>query len=81
MRSKLYKLSIVSFVIAFCIFLLSFYIYYFVRSEFSFTFIYKATPDKPYIVLLFGILGVLFLFSSIMSLAVKNIFLVRNKYA
>lgn len=74
MRSKLNILSIVSFVIAFGIFLLSFYIYHFIRSDFGFTFIYKATPDKPYIVLLFGILGVLFLFSSIMSLVVKNIF-------
>ena len=74
MRSRLNKLSIASFVIAFCIFLLSFYIYHFVRTDFSFTFIYKATPDRPYIVLLFGILGVLFLFSSIMSLVVKKIF-------
>ena len=74
MRSKLNKLSIVSFVIALSIFTFSFYLYHFVRTDFSFTLVYKATPDKPYISLLFAIWGVMFLFSAIMSLVVKHIF-------
>lgn len=77
MRKKLNRLSICSFVIAIVIFVLSFAMYHYLTPN-GFTTVWHAEPEKPFITLLFAIWGVMFLFSSVISLLIGWIFFKEN---
>lgn len=74
MRKKWYSLSICSFIIALAIFVFSYFLYHYMGPDGKFISTYCETPEKPFVTLLFGIWGVTFLFSSVMSFLVANIF-------
>ena len=74
MKKKLRLLSLCCFLLALLIFLISFVFYHYFTPEGIFTFVFQTSAGKPFVSFLFGVLGVHFLFSSIMSLIVCRIF-------
>ena len=74
MRKKLAILSASSFGLAQGFFLLSFWMYHYLMPDGSISPVFRQKPGKPFLTLLWAILGVMFLFSSIMSLLIAAIF-------
>jgi len=74
MNKKLKKLSLYSLILALLLFLFSFIMYHYLTPEFTFTTVWQAEANKPFVTLLFAIWGVFFLFSSVMSLMIAKIF-------
>lgn len=73
MKKKFKKLSLWSFLLSIAIYLLSYFVYHFVTPT-GITLVWHPEPGKPYVTMLFSMLGVFFTFSSIMSLIVAHIF-------
>ena len=73
MRKKWNILGMCSFVISLAIFVFTYFLYHYLGLD-GFGTIYQPTPVKPFVTLLFGIWGVTFLFSSVMSLLVGIVF-------
>ena len=67
-------LGLVSFVLALATFTWSFYLYHYVSPDGGFTTIFQFVPAKPLVTSLFSVLGVNFLFASIMSVLIGLIF-------
>ena len=67
MKKKLYILSICTFFIALAIFVFTYFLYHYMGSDGQWLTVWQPTPGKPFVTLLFGIWGVMFLFSSVMS--------------
>ncbi len=67
MSKKLKKLSLWSLVLALVDFVIAFVFFHFISPDGVFTPVFREEPGKPMVSLLFGIKGVLFLFSSMMS--------------
>ena len=74
MRKKCNILALCSFVLALAIFTLSFFLYHYMLPDGSFTNVFQIQPGKPFVTLLFGIWGVTFLVSGVMSLLIGFIF-------
>ena len=74
MKKKFNLLAGCSFVIALAIFVFTYYLYHYGAPDGGFLTIYQETPAKPFVTLLFGIWGVGFLFTSVASFLVGNIF-------
>ena len=79
MRKKFNILALLSFAISLAIFVFTFYLYHYLGTEGHFVSLYQETPTKPFITLLFGIWGVTFLFASVMSLLIGNLFFPKGK--
>ena len=73
MSKKLKKLSLWSLVLALVDFVIAFIFFHFISPDGVFTPVFREDPGKPMVSLLFGIKGVLFLFSSMMSAFVGRI--------
>lgn len=72
-KKKVYKLSVCSLVSALGTFLFTYFLYHYVREDFSLSPVWLAEPQKPMITWLFAILGVFFLFGGIFSLFAAKI--------
>lgn len=79
MKKKFNRLSLVSFILALTVFAFTFALYHYMGPEGSFCNEWREEPVKPFVTLLFGIWGVTFLFSSVISLVIGNIFFSENK--
>ena len=79
MKQKLKKLSLWSLVLALADFVIAFVFFHFISPDGVFTPVFREDPGKPMVSLLFGIKGVLFLFSSMMSAIVNRIFFREEK--
>ena len=73
-KKKFRILALLSFIIALAIFVFTFNLYHHLGSNGTFEAAFHAVPEKPFITLLFGIWGVCFLFASVFSLLVGEIF-------
>ena len=74
MRKKCNILSLCSFIVSFVIFAFTYYLYHYVDVDCRFVPEFHDSPGKPFITLLFGVWGVMFLFSGVMSFLVGRIF-------
>ena len=74
MKQKFKTLSLWSFVLAMAIFVFSYFLYHYVTPEGAVTMVFQQEPGKPLITELWAILGVMFLFSSILSAMIARIF-------
>lgn len=74
MKKKFYKFSLVTFIIGVIVLLLTFYCFHFVTDS-GFTLVWHEEAGKPFVTDLLGIFGVLFVFSSVISLLVSKIFI------
>ena len=77
MKQKLLKLSMWQGIIATAIFVINYFFYHFVTDE-GFTIVWQPEPGKPFVAYLIGLLGVLFLFGSIVSLLCAYILCDKN---
>ncbi len=78
MKQKFLKLSRLSYGLSLLIFALDFFMYHFVTDN-GISLVFREEAGKPFVTLLLGILGVLFLFSSILSLLIARIFYSEGK--
>ncbi len=74
MRKKLKTLSFWSFLLAILIFAFDYVLFHYMTPSGAFTTVFQEEAGKPLVTLLFGIWGVLFLFSGVMSLLIAHIF-------
>ena len=72
MKKKLLRLSRWSFALALGVFAYSYFIYHYLASDGTITAVYQAAANKPVVTLLFAILGVLFLFTGVLSRLIVN---------
>ena len=79
LKKKFRILSVVSLVLALAIFVFTFRMYHYGTADLTFTDIWHDEPEKPFITLLFGVWGTIFLFSSVMSLVVSIIFFNKKR--
>jgi len=79
MNKKWKKLSLWSFGLALVDFVIAFVFFRFISPDGVFTPEFREEPGKPMVSLLFGIKGVLFLFSSMMSGLVGRLFYSEEK--
>lgn len=73
MKKKFLILSLCSFVLSVFILVFSYFVYHYLTPE-GFSAIWHAQAQKPFVTELLANLGVLFFFSSIMSLLIAIIF-------
>lgn len=74
MKKKCNLLAICSFAIALAIFIFSYFLFHYSAPDGGFSAVFREEPAKPYLSLLFSIWGVHFLFASVMSFLVGQIF-------
>ena len=74
MKQKFQRLSRWSFVLAVALFVVAFLLFHYMTPEMTFTTTFRTEPGKPLVTELVAMLGVLFLFSSILSGMVGKIF-------
>ncbi len=67
MRKKLLKLSLITFIIAALVLILTYFVFHYVTDS-GITLVRQEEAGKPFVTGLLGQFGVLFLFSSILSL-------------
>ena len=78
MRKKLLKFSLISFLISAFVLAVNYFFFHFVTDE-GITFTFHEEAGKPFVADLIGQLGVLFLFSAIVSLLAAFIFFPKEK--
>jgi len=81
MKKKLILLSRWSFALALCIFAFAYLLFHYLSPDGTFTAVYQTAATKPVITLLFAILGVLFLFTGVMSRLIAHIFFDTGKFS
>ena len=74
MKKKFALFSLISFGLAVADFVFSYNLYHYLGPDGRFGVFYHAEPLKPYVTLLFSILGVTFLSASILSIVVYLVF-------
>ena len=74
MKKKWNTLAVWSLVIALAIFLFTYCLFHYMSPAGCFAAAYRETPVKPFVTLLFGVWGVMFLFAAVMSHLVACIF-------
>ena len=74
MKQKFQKLSRSSLVLAVLLFVVAFLLFHYMTPEMTFTTTFRKEPGKPLVTEMVAMLGVLFLFSSILSAMVGKIF-------
>lgn len=72
MKKKWNLLGICSFVISLAIFAFTYFLFHYMGADGCVA--YQETPVKPFVTLLFGTWGVMFLFSAVMSFVIGHIF-------
>ena len=73
MNKKFLILSVCSFILSFLIHTFTYFLYHYYSVD-GFTSIWHEEPLKPFVTLLFGIWGTLFLFAGVMCLLISIIF-------
>ncbi len=73
MKKKFLILSVSSFILFVLIQIFTYFLYHYYTAG-GFGNVFHAEPYKPFVTILFGILGTLFLFSAIISLLISIIF-------
>ena len=71
--------ALASFAAALAIFVFTFRLYHYGTAELTFSDVWHAEPEKPFVTLLFGIWGTMFLFCSGASLMASFIFFNNKK--
>lgn len=79
MRKKCYILTLWSFLIALAIYAFTYFLYHYLGSGGVFLPVCQDMPAKPFVTLLFGILGVCFHFAGVMCLPIGRIFFAKAK--
>ena len=79
MKKKFMKLSGWSFALALIIFLLSYFMFHYVLPDGTITTVFQEEAGKPMVTALWAILGVLFLFTGILSQLIARIFYPEKK--
>lgn len=74
MRKKCNTLGLWSCLIALAIFVFTYILFHYLSPDGGFTAVFQETAAKPFVTLLFGIWGVMFLFAGVMSLLVGKLF-------
>ena len=74
MKTKLKKLSLVSFVIAIVLFVFSFILFHYLTPEGTFSAIWQAEAQKTFVTFLFSVWGTLHLFAGVTSFLIYLIF-------
>lgn len=74
MKRKFQKLSLWSLVLAVVLFAAAYILFHYMTPEMTFTTTFRTEPGKPMVTEMVAMLGVLFLFSSILSGMIANIF-------
>lgn len=74
MRKKWNILAACSLIIAVAIFAVTYCLFHHMMPDGSFAAAYQTTPAKPFVTLLFGVWGVMFLFSAVISWVIGRIF-------
>ena len=78
MKKKCNRLALWSFLLALMIFGVSYVLYHYMLPGGFFTTVWQPVPGKPVVTILLAVLGVLFLFSGILSLLIGHIFYSEN---
>ena len=81
MKKKWNKLAVCSLVIALALFVFTYCLFHYMSPEGCFAAAYQITPVKPFVTLLFGVWGVMFLFAAVMSHLIACIFCGKNEGA
>lgn len=79
MKQKFQKLSRWSLVLAVLLFAAAFLLFHYMTPEMTFTTTFRTEPGKPMVTEMVAMLGVLFLFSSILSGMIGKIFFSEKK--
>jgi len=74
MRKKCNKLALWSFAIAFATYVFTYCLFHYLGPNGIFVHVYHETAVKPFVTLLFGILGVMFHFAGTICLLIGKIF-------
>ncbi|MBR2028861.1 MAG: hypothetical protein IKA10_07760 [Oscillospiraceae bacterium] len=74
MKSKFKKLSLVSFIIAIVLFVFSFVLFHYLTPEGTFSSVWYAEANKPFVTFLFAIWGTLHLFAAVLNFLIALIF-------
>ena len=77
-RKNLFKFSIITLVIGVLVLAISFFFFHFVTDE-GISLIWHEEAGKPFVTLLIGIFGVLFVFASALSSLAALIFFEKEK--
>lgn len=77
-KNKFLKLSLYCIIISAIIFIINYFFYHFVTDE-GISLTWNPEPGKPFVSNLIGMLAVLFLFASAMSLLIAYIFFPKEK--
>ena len=74
MKKKFQKLSLWSFVLAIVIFAISYVLFHYMTPEGAITMVFRKEAGKPVVTNMCAMLGVMFLFSSILNAMIAKIF-------
>ena len=77
MKQKFLKLSLYTLISGLVVFIINYFFYHFVTDE-GITFTWHEEAGKPFITNLIGNLAILFLFTSIISFIIRQIFYKKN---
>lgn len=77
-RKNLYKFSLITLGIGLFVLVLAYFCFHFVTDE-GITLVWHAEAGKPFVTLLIGIFGVLFVFASAISALSALIFFEKNQ--
>jgi H+/Cl- antiporter ClcA len=72
-KRKLYKISLITFVIGLVILLITYFCFHYVTDE-GITLVWHEEAGKPFVTFLLGMFGVLFIWSSVISLLISIVF-------
>ncbi|MBE7077702.1 MAG: hypothetical protein E7377_03235 [Clostridiales bacterium] len=72
-KQKLLKLSLITLIIGVIVLFLAYFCFHFVTDE-GITFVWHAEAGKPFVTILIGVFGVLFMWTSAMSLILALVF-------
>lgn len=81
MKKKCRILAAWSFVLSLAIFAFTYVLHHYTLPGGAFTAVRQPTPAKPFVTLLFGVWGTLFLFAGVMSLLAGRVFFGKEKNA
>ena len=79
MRKNFLTLSKHSFIWAIILFVVSYFMFHYMTADLTFTTVFHEEPCKPVITTMMGNLGVMFLFSGIITRMIANIFFPKEK--
>ena len=72
-KRKLYKFSLITFIIGLVVLLITYFCFHYVTDE-GLTLVWHEEAGKPFVTFLLGMFGVLFIWSSVISLLISIVF-------